>query len=57
MIYIVRERIVFEYTWRVEADSKAEARREIEKRGDGEAESHEEVSRRVIGVESEHPLK
>jgi hypothetical protein len=50
MYYIIKERVTFEYTWRVEADSKADAKHKIDDLSDGEAESHEEIRRSVHSV-------
>jgi hypothetical protein len=47
----VIERVVFHYVHVVKADSKAEAKRIIDGRGDGEALTHDEVGRNFSSVE------
>ncbi len=48
--FTVRERVVFEYVYRIHAASKADARRVITEIGDGEASEHNEGARRVSSV-------
>ncbi len=51
MMYVVRERVTFVYTFRVEADSEKDAKRKVKTMGDGEADDHEEGARRFLSVE------
>jgi len=48
--FTVRERVVFEYVYRIRAESKADARRVIAEIGDGEASEHNEGTRSVSSV-------
>lgn len=48
--FTVRERVVFEYVWRIRATSKADARRVITEIGDGEASEQNEGKRSVVAV-------
>lgn len=51
--FTVRERVVFEYVYRIRAASKADARRIVTEIGDGEASEHNEEARSVRSVTAE----